>query len=126
MAINSQAAAAAPGAPTLVSSKDVPLMARHGLQQSAKSGANEERPDLFSFANQRLSHQLWVTADVKVARIVHRFNEAHGVKNWPRSDRLPTIHEDKRLDVMQYFVENPHLSLRTAALQHNIALSSVD
>lgn len=60
-----------------------------------------------------------------VARIVQRFTETHSVKNRPRSGRPVTVDEDKKLDVMQSFVENPHLSMRGAALEHSISHTSV-
>lgn len=60
-----------------------------------------------------------------VARIVQRFNDTQSVKDRPKPGRAPSIDEEKSLDVMQSFVENPHLSTRRAALEHDISQSSV-
>lgn len=55
-----------------------------------------------------------------------RFFETETVKDRPRSGRPKSAaNDDKSLDVLQSFQENPHLSVSTAAQAHDISQGSV-
>uniref|UniRef100_A0A1B6GBX8 DUF4817 domain-containing protein n=1 Tax=Cuerna arida TaxID=1464854 RepID=A0A1B6GBX8_9HEMI len=58
-----------------------------------------------------------------VARIVQWFNDTYSVKDRPKPGRAPVIDEEKSLDVMQSFVEDPHISTRRPVLEHDISQS---
>lgn len=60
-----------------------------------------------------------------VIRTVQRFEDIGSVKNRPKSGgpKIAT-NEDKSIEFLQSFVENPHISLRRAALEHDISLGS--
>jgi len=57
-------------------------------------------------------------------RTIQRFEET-GIRNCSKSDRLATAtNENKALDVLQSFVEDPHTSINRVA-QHEIGVTSV-
>ncbi|XP_018377388.1 PREDICTED: uncharacterized protein LOC108770338 [Trachymyrmex cornetzi] len=61
-----------------------------------------------------------------VQKTVIRFFEAGTVKDRPRSGRPKSAtNDDKSLDVLQSFQENPHLSVSRAAQAHDISEGSV-
>jgi len=56
-----------------------------------------------------------------VHKTIRCFEEIGGVKNRPRTGRLATaINPEKSLDVLQSFVENPHISIRRTVQKHQI------
>jgi len=61
-----------------------------------------------------------------VVRTVQRFEENGSVKNHPKSGR-PAIatNKNKALDVLQSYVEEPHISINRVAQQHEIGAVSV-
>lgn len=60
-----------------------------------------------------------------VERTVRRFEETGSVKNRPKTGRPATTNEEKALDVLQSFVENPQTSVRRTAQEHEINPMSV-
>lgn len=61
-----------------------------------------------------------------VQKTVKRFEETGGVKDRYRTGRPKTVMNDnKTLDVMQSFVEDPHTSSRRAAQVHDVSHSSI-
>ncbi|XP_071576406.1 uncharacterized protein [Temnothorax nylanderi] len=61
-----------------------------------------------------------------VLKTVRRFQETGSVKSRFRSDRPSSAtNNDKQLDVLQTFIENPHTSVNRAAQAHDIAPMSV-
>lgn len=62
-----------------------------------------------------------------VVRTVHRFQETGSVKDLPRSGRPKSVSgDDKAIEVLQAFVEDPHNSTRKAAQQlDDISKSSI-
>jgi len=61
-----------------------------------------------------------------VSKTVRRFEQMGSVRNRPTTGRPSTATtEEKSLDVLQSFVENPHETLRSVALQHEIDPKSV-
>lgn len=61
-----------------------------------------------------------------VSKTIRRFDDIGSVRNRPLAGRPSTAtNEEKSLDVLQSFVENPHETLRSAALQHDIHHTSV-
>jgi len=56
-----------------------------------------------------------------VVRTIQRFEESGSVRNRSKSDRLATVtNENKALDVLQSFVEDPHTSINRVVQQHEI------
>ncbi|KAK0071858.1 hypothetical protein PV326_000739, partial [Microctonus aethiopoides] len=51
----------------------------------------------------------------------------HGtVNNLPKSGRPKTVTTDeKRLDIIQTFIENPHRSLRSVGMEHDVSHETV-
>lgn len=61
-----------------------------------------------------------------VKKTVTRFEETGSVKDRPRSGRPKSAsHFDKRLDVMQSFVENPHSSIRKVTQATEVSTFSI-
>lgn len=61
-----------------------------------------------------------------VSKTIRRFDDIGSVRNRPLAGRPSTAtNEEKSLDVLQSSVENPHETLRSAALQHDIHHTSV-
>lgn len=61
-----------------------------------------------------------------VWRIVKLFEEVGSIKNRPKTGRPKTAtNDEKSLDVMQSFVENPFTSIRKTALEHDVSVGSV-
>jgi len=60
-----------------------------------------------------------------IERTIQRFEET-GIRNCSKSDRLATAtNENKVLDVLQSFVEDPHTFINCVAQQHEIGAASV-
>jgi len=61
-----------------------------------------------------------------VIRTIQRFEDTGSIKNRPRSGRRKTTTKnDKALDVLQSFVEDPHISINRVAQKHKIGYGSV-
>lgn len=61
-----------------------------------------------------------------VVRTVQRFQETGSVKNCRKSGRPATAcNDDKALDVLQSFIEDPYISINRAAQQHEIGVASI-
>ena len=61
-----------------------------------------------------------------VISTIQRFEETGSVKNRLRSGRRKTAtNNDKALDVLQSFVEDPHISINRVAQEHEIGYASV-
>lgn len=61
-----------------------------------------------------------------VFRTIQRFEETGSIQDRPRSGRPQTAtNEEKSMDVLQTFVEDPHTSIVSAASQHGISRFSV-
>lgn len=61
-----------------------------------------------------------------VIRTIQRFKDTSSIKNRPRSGRRKTATDnDKALDVLQSFVEDPHISINRVAQEHEIGYGSV-
>lgn len=61
-----------------------------------------------------------------VVRTIQRFENSGSVKNLPRSGRPKTAtNEEKAVNVLQSFVENPHVSINRVAQEHEICHGSV-
>ncbi|GAB1865891.1 DUF4817 domain-containing protein [Camponotus japonicus] len=61
-----------------------------------------------------------------VIRTIQRFEDTGSIKNRPRSGRRKTAtNNDKALDVLQSFVEDPHISINRVAQEHEIGYGSV-
>jgi len=61
-----------------------------------------------------------------VIRTIQRFEDIGSVKSHSRSGRRKTAtNNDKALDVLQSFVENPHISINRIAQEHEIGHASV-
>lgn len=61
-----------------------------------------------------------------VIRTIQRFEDIGSVKSRPRSGRRKTAtNNDKALDVLQSFVESPHISINRVAQEHEIGHASV-
>ena len=61
-----------------------------------------------------------------VSRTITRFNDTGSVKDRPRSGRPSTAtNEEKSLDVLLSFIEDPHTSIRKTSQQHEICKFSI-
>ncbi|KYN18348.1 hypothetical protein ALC57_09344 [Trachymyrmex cornetzi] len=61
-----------------------------------------------------------------VTRTIQRFEDIGSVKSGSKSGRRKTAtNNDKALDVLQSFVENPHISINRVAQEHEIGHASV-
>lgn len=61
-----------------------------------------------------------------VIRTIRRFEETGGIKDRPKSGRSKSSSNDeKSLDVLQSFIEDPHCSIRRCAQQHEMGAASV-
>jgi len=93
------------------------MMRRWGNQQTYKQVIwpfNET----FHNENNRISK-------ITVVRTIQRFEESNNVRNRPKSGRpATTTNENKALDVLQSFVEDPHISINRVA-QHKIGTASI-
>lgn len=61
-----------------------------------------------------------------IIRAIQRFEDTGGVKNRRNPGRPTSVtNEEKQMEIAEAFVENPHLSIRRAAEQHDISKMSV-
>jgi len=67
-----------------------------------------------------------IESQIIVVCTIERFEESDNVRNRPKSDRPATAtNENKTLDVLQSFVEDPHTSINCVAQQHEIGTASI-
>ncbi|EFN73459.1 hypothetical protein EAG_14193, partial [Camponotus floridanus] len=75
--------------------------------------------------NNTFSNRLLITKST-VQRTVTRFEQTGSVKDRPRAGRPKTAsNDDKNIEVLQSFVENPHTSIRKTSQQCDISKSTI-
>lgn len=94
-----------------------------GPPGAAGRRSNRATADLF---NETFRQGMTPISQATVSRIHRKFQQHGTVRDLPRSGRPPTAcNEEKQLDVVLGFIEDPHLSIRRSALQNDIDGKSV-
>jgi len=75
--------------------------------------------------NNTLPKRMLITKSI-VQRTVTRFEQTRSVKNRPRTEKSKTAsNDDKNIEVLRSFVENPHTSIRKVNQQCDISKPTV-